>query len=164
MTDDLEPPQTNRLTEDGQWRAEYRKLQQERRIAGVQPDMFGGPAVVYRRENSPVGGTPENRTERDQGLSKMRAKTTREPLTNEEKSALIASAANWLRLGQRVRIVGSAASVDGRSERNVGRSGVVWRLCSPVFSDYTYVYLDPTKRERSEKIVFVELRDIEPLG
>lgn len=69
---------------------------------------------------------------------------------------------NWLRLGQRVRIVGSFASYDGRADRRVGRKGVIWRLCSPVFADHTYVYLDPVGAERAEKIAQVELRDVSP--
>jgi hypothetical protein len=40
---------------------------------------------------------------------------------------------------------------------------VIWRLCSPVFAGHTYVYLDPTGAERVEKIVMVELRDVEPI-
>ncbi|WP_299107730.1 hypothetical protein [uncultured Bradyrhizobium sp.] len=70
---------------------------------------------------------------------------------------------NWLRLGQRVRIVGSFASYDGRADRRVGRKGVIWRLCSPVFADHTYVYLDPVGAERAEKIAQVELRDVAPI-
>ncbi|MFN7104602.1 MAG: hypothetical protein ACK4N1_18445, partial [Pseudorhizobium sp.] len=49
------------------------------------------------------------------------------------------------------------------SERRVGRKGVIWRLCSPVFADHTYVYLDPIGAERAEKIAMVELRDVEPI-
>jgi hypothetical protein len=36
-------------------------------------------------------------------------------------------------------------------------------LCSPVFADHTYVYLDPVGAERAEKITMVELRDVEPI-
>jgi len=77
---------------------------------------------------------------------------------------LIGSAANWLRVGQRVRIAGSSVSCDGRFERSVGRKGVVWRLCSPVFADHLYVYLDPIGAERVEKTPMVELRDVEPIN
>jgi hypothetical protein len=54
-------------------------------------------------------------------------------------------------------------SYDGRFERRVGRRGVVWRLCSPVFADHLYVYLDPIGAERVEKTPMVELRDVEPI-
>jgi hypothetical protein len=87
----------------------------------------------------------------------------RPALTPEQRSAVIDGAANWLRIAQRVRIVGSFASYDGRSERRVGRKGVIWRLCSPVFVDHTYVYLDPIGAERVEKIAMVELREVEPI-
>ena len=75
---------------------------------------------------------------------------------------MLRSAANWLRLGQRVRLTGSSDSIDGQSERRVGRLGVVWRI-SRTFTDYVHVYLDPVGAERSEKIVFIELRDVEPI-
>lgn len=86
----------------------------------------------------------------------------RPSLSPEERAAVLDGAANWLRIAQRVRIVGSFASYDGRAERRIGRKGVIWRLCSPVVADHTYVYLDPIGAERVEKIAMVELRDIEP--
>jgi len=36
-------------------------------------------------------------------------------------------------------------------------------LCSPVFADHTYVYLDLLGAERAEKIAQVELRDVAPI-
>ncbi|MCM5689730.1 hypothetical protein M8037_13120, partial [Sinorhizobium meliloti] len=39
------------LTPDGQWRADYRKAQRQRRIASVQPDMFGAPATEHFHRN-----------------------------------------------------------------------------------------------------------------
>lgn len=30
------------LSPDGQWRADYRRAQRQRRLAGAQPDLFGG--------------------------------------------------------------------------------------------------------------------------
>jgi hypothetical protein len=33
-----------------------------------------------------------------------------------------------------------------------------------VFADRVYVYLDLVGSERSEKIAFVEVRDVEPIG
>ncbi|WP_205625854.1 hypothetical protein, partial [Ensifer aridi] len=92
-----------------------------------------------------------------------RTRAPRKALTAEEKAAMTASAANWLRLGQRVRITGSSPSIDGSNERRVGRVGVIWRLCSAPFADYVYVNLDLIGRERSEKVVFLELRDVVPI-
>ena len=72
-------------------------------------------------------------------------------------TAMLATAANWLHVRQRVRI-----SADSPCEF-AGREGVVWRLCSPVFADRVYVYLDSVGNERSEKIAFAEVRDVEPI-
>ncbi len=168
------------LTAEGQWRADYRKAQHQRRLAGIQPDLFGGPAIEHRHRNAPHplpgGWTPDYEIERFQDLTPEQqaqrladdpqtpwARTIRKALTPEEKAAMIASAANWLRLGQRVRIASTPASIDGTTERRAGRVGVVWRLCSPVFADYVYVNLDLIGKERSEKVVFVELRDVDPI-
>lgn len=71
---------------------------------------------------------------------------------------MIASAANWLRTRQRVQI-----SADS-PQRYAGREGVVWRLCSPVFADMVYVNLDLVGNERTEKLAFVEVRDVEPIA
>ena len=54
-------------------------------------------------------------------------------------------------------------TLDGEACSRVGRKGLVWRLCSPVFADHVYVNLDLVGAERSEKIAFLELRDIEPI-
>lgn len=91
------------------------------------------------------------------------ARTTRKRLSPEEKAAMIASAANWLHLGQRVRTTGSAPSIDGSNERRVGRVGVVWRTYRPPFEDYVHINLDLVGQECTEKVVFVELRDVVPL-
>lgn len=91
------------------------------------------------------------------------ASTTRAKLTAEEVATLVASAANWLRVGQPVRITGAPLTLDGCDERRVGRTGVIWRLCGRVFSDYVYVNLDLIGAERSEKVAFVELRDVTPI-
>ena len=40
---------------------------------------------------------------------------------------------------------------------------MIWRLCGQAFSDYVYVNLDLIGQERSEKVVFVELRDVTPI-
>lgn len=166
---------------DARWRAEYRQVQYEKRLAGVQPDLFGGPEVEHFRPNpkslAPEAWTPDYEVERFADLSPEEqacrlaadpqtpfAWSSRKPLSPDERAALIASAANWLRIGQRVRIKDSSISIDGTVERRVGREGVVWRLCSPVFADHVYVNLDLVGAERTEKIVFIELRDIEPIA
>ena len=165
---------------EAQWRAEYRKAQHQRRLAGAQPDLFGGPTIEHFHRNAKPPA-PEN-WPLDYEMTRFRdlspeeqaaklaadphtpwAQTTRQKLTPEEMAALIASAANWLRLGQRVRITGSSPSIDGTNERRVGRAGVVWRLCSAAFDDYVYINLDLIGQERSEKVVFVELRDVVPI-
>ncbi|MBO9101878.1 MULTISPECIES: hypothetical protein [unclassified Rhizobium] len=84
-------------------------------------------------------------------------------LADTEKAGVIANAANWLRIGQRIRIVSALVSIDGSTERRAGRQGVVWRLRSPVFADHIYINLDLVGQERSEKILLVELRDVEPV-
>jgi hypothetical protein len=168
------------LTPAGRWRAEYRKAQQQLRLAGVQPDLFGAPDIVHFHRNAKppaAGDWPlDDDATRFQDLSVQEqgrqlaadpqtpwARSTRRPLTPEEKIMLIAGAANWLRLGQRVRIISAARSIDGGNERRMGRVGVIWRLCSPVFADHVHVNLDLIGQERSEKIVFVELRDVVPI-
>ena len=167
------------LPPDGQWRAFYRKAQRQRRIASVQPDMFGAPPTehFHRNQKPPA---PEERpldyeitrfqdlTQEEQASQpaadphKPWARSTRKKLTPEERAAMIASAANWLRLGQRVRITGTSPSIDGTNERRVGRVGIVWRLCGEPFADYVHINLDLIGQERSEKVVLVELRDVEP--
>lgn len=151
------------------WRRAYHEAMFNRRLVGVQPDLFGGKPVTHMHKAT-AGPThtwtPEPVAEKLARLTRDRNATFgvgRPALTAEDKAALIRAAANWLRIGQRVRIVGSFASYDGRAERRIGRKGVIWRLCSPVFADHTYVYLDPVGAERAEKIVMVELRDVEPI-
>ena len=172
-----EPPT---LTPEGQWRADYRKAQRQRRLAGVQPDMFGAPATEhFHRNRKPPKAedwpldyefTRFHDLSPDEQARQLAAdphtpwgRTTRPALTPEEKAAMIASAANWLRLGQRVRITGTSPSIDGTNERRVGRIGVVWRLCSPTFAEYVYVNLDLVGQERSEKVIFIELRNVTPI-
>ncbi|MBX4898965.1 MULTISPECIES: hypothetical protein [Rhizobium] len=46
-------PDRPALSADGQWRADYRKAQHQRRLAGIQPDLFGGPAIEHRYRNAP---------------------------------------------------------------------------------------------------------------
>lgn len=91
------------------------------------------------------------------------ARTTRAKLTPDEVAALAASAVNWLRVGQPLRITGAPLNFDGGAERRVGRTGVIWRLCSTTFADHVYVNLDLIGAERSEKVVFLELRNLAPI-
>jgi len=135
------------LTPEGRWRADYRNAQRQRRPAGIQPDMFGAPATEHFHRNPKPSKAEDwplddditrfhdlSPDEQKQQLAADPhtpwARTTAKSLTPEEKAAMIASAANWLRLGQRVRITGTSPSIDGSNERRVGRVGVVWRLCS----------------------------------
>lgn len=156
-----------RLTPDGQWRHDYHAAMIAKRTIGVQPDLFGAKPITHMHRTRPapvVDWQPEP-------VDAKLARIARDPhaafgigrpaLSDEEKAAMLRSAANWLRLGQRVRLIGSTVSIDGQFERRVGRAGVVWRI-SRVITDHVHIYLDPVGAERSEKIVFVELRDVEP--
>jgi hypothetical protein len=151
------------------WRRAYHEAMFARRLVGVQPDLFGAKPVTHMHRAKPgpvVDWQPEPVAEKLARIARDPQATFgigRPALTPEQRSAVIDGAANWLRIAQRVRIVGSFASYDGRSERRVGRKGVIWRLCSPVFVDHTYVYLDPIGAERVEKIAMVELREVEPI-
>jgi hypothetical protein len=165
---------------DARWRAEFRQAQYERALIGIQGDLLGGPAVeVFRaspKQPAPQAWTPDYAVEwfHDLGPEEQAlrlaadpqtpfARTTRAKLTAEDLAALLAAAANWLRVGQAVRITGAPLTFDGSDERRVGRTGVIWRLCSTVFADHVYVNLDLIGAERSEKVVFVELRDVAPI-
>ncbi|OAH42151.1 hypothetical protein AX777_22165 [Sphingobium yanoikuyae] len=157
------------LTPEAQWRRDYHKAMFHRRLVGVQPDLFGGKPVTHMHKEK-LGPVSDWKPE---PVEEKLARIARDPnatfgigrpgLSDEEKAALIRSAENWLRIGQRVRITGSSVSYDGSFERRKGRKGVVWRLCSSVFADHLYVYLDPIGSERVEKIAMVELRDVEPI-
>ncbi|WP_430912186.1 hypothetical protein [Methylobacterium sp. sgz302541] len=165
---------------DARWRAEYRQAQYERALIGIQPDLLGGPTVeVFRaspKQPPPQAWSPDYEVELFHDLAPEEqarrlaadpqtpfARTTRAILTAEEIGALVAGAANWLRVGQPVRITGAPLTLDGCAERRVGRTGVIWRLCSAVFADHVYVNLDLIGAERSEKVAFVELRDVAPI-
>lgn len=151
------------------WRRGYHEAMFNRRLVGVQHDLFGGKPTthMHKAKPGPVSDwTPEPVAEKLARIARDPNTTFgigRPDLTDDERTAVISGAANWLRVGQRVRIVGSFASYDGRADRRVGRRGVIWRLCSPVFADHTYVYLDPIGAERVEKIAMVELRDVAPI-
>ena len=162
-------PNAKPLTPEAQWRRDYHKAMFHRRLVGEQPDLFGGKPVthMYKAAPGPVSDwKPEPVEEKLSRIARDPQATFgigRPALSPEELAVVIDGAANWLRIAQRVRIAGAFASYDGRAERRIGRKGVIWRLCSPVFAGHTYVYLDPTGAERVEKIVMVELRDVEPI-
>lgn len=52
-------PERPSLTPQGQWRADYRKAQRHRRLAGAQPDLLGGPTVEHFHRN-PAPPAPED--------------------------------------------------------------------------------------------------------
>lgn len=142
------PPVDKPRSPDALWRDEYRRQRAAEWIAAEQPDLFGAePVRSFRRNAKPKPIVDRKRYNR-----------RRDFLTPAEQAAMLATAANWLRVRQRVRIDAEAP------HEFAGREGVVWRLCSPVFADRVYVYLDPVGNEHSEKIAFAEVRDVEPIG
>lgn len=171
------PPAEPVLTEDGRWRKEYREAQARTRIAGVQHDLFGGPAKIHYHRHHQQAEFQRPAIEKIYAKMKRiagNATATFGPeradrptyLFPEEREAVIRGAANWLRLGQRVQIDDGPGAVDPAygGYRWIGREGVVYRLCSPVFAERVYVFLDPVGGERAEKVAFVELRDLEPIA
>ena len=158
------------------WRAAYREEQRQKRILGYQPDLFGAAPVTHFRRHRHALDFPRPaiesleaklaRIEGDRAAAFGPGRADRPTfLSEEEKAVVIAGAANWLHVKQRVRIVDGPGPVDPEygPYRFIGREGVVWRLCSSVFADHCRIFLDPVGAERSEKIVFVEVRDITPL-
>lgn len=160
-------------TKDEIWRRQYREEMARKRTMGVQADLFDGPSITHyhRLPRRPAFTVPPLETvaaklERIKGdrFATFGPPDDRRPLSASEKAELLRSAANWLRVGQRVRVKDSMRSIDGSIERRVlGREGVIWRLCSAIFHDHTHVFLDPVRGERSEKVVFIEIRDLEPI-
>ena len=171
--DRAEKPQTPEQI----WRAAYREDQRRKRILGYQPNLFGGEAVTHFRRNGPA---PDFERPPIEELAAKLARIEGDPLatfgppradrpaflSDDDRAAVISGAANWLYVGQRVRITDGPGPVDPQygPYRFIGREGVVWRLCSSVFADHCRVFLDPVGAERAEKIVFIEIRDIEPLA
>jgi hypothetical protein len=78
-------------------------------------------------------------------------------LADDERDAIARWAANWLAVGQPIKLIGG-------SPRLIGRKGRIFRLCSSINRDYIYVRLVRCGMEHDAKIVFAELRHIEPLG
>lgn len=165
------------LTAEQQWRRDYKEEQRRKREIGVQHDLFGAPPVRHFKRNPGKAQTIDQRPR--EAVADIVARAQRDPTaafgvaradrptypSAEEKARIIANASNWLRIGQRVMIVDAPGSVDPQfgTGRWIGRKGVVWRLCSSVFADRCYVFLDPLGQERTDKIEFLELRDIQPI-
>lgn len=164
------------LSPEDAWRRSYAEEQRQARIIGYQQDLFG-PAIIthyHRRAPAPDVHRPpiepvHAKLERIKGdpFATFGPPRPDRPaiLTADERARIAARAANWLRVGQRVRLADAPGSVDPAFgiQRFLGRAGVVWRLCSGTFSDHCYVFFDPVGGERTEKIEFVELRDLQPL-
>lgn len=159
------------------WRAAYREEMRQRRIVGYQPDLFVRDPVTHYRGHRPAAAFPRPPVE---PIADKLARIEGDPLATfgppradrpaylspDENTAIVNGAANWLHVSQRVKIVDGPGPVDPEygPYRFIGREGVVWRLCSTVFADHCRVFLDPVGAERTEKIVFVELRDLQPLA
>jgi hypothetical protein len=170
-----DPEPSRPLTDDERWRRDYQREQARIRIAGFQADLFGAATVTHYHRHAP--GPRIEREAEPLAVKLERIKgdphaTFGPPradrpaiLSQDERDAIVRAAANWLRVRQRVRIVDAPGAVDPQfgPERFLGRTGVVWRLCSSSFADRCYVFLDPVGGERTKKIEMVELRDIEPI-
>lgn len=169
------PDQAAAFTDEDRWRRDYQADQEQRRVIGYQQDLFAAATVTRYHRHRPA--PPWDRTP-DETIAKKLNRIVGDPLatfgpersdrpsilTTAEKAAIVARAANWLRVGQRVRLVDAPGSVDPAFgiQRYLGRSGVVWRLCRS-FHDHCYVFFDPVGGERRAKIEFTELRDLDPL-
>ena len=165
------------LSPDAQWRRDYKERQRQARTIGIQHDLFGAAPVTHYKRIPGRAQAVDQRPREE--VASIIARAKRNPLaafgveredrptfpTEEQKARTIAAAANWLRIGQRVMIIDAPGSVDPHFGlgKHIGRKGVVWRLCSSVFADQCYVFLDPVGAERTEKIEFVDLRDLEPI-
>jgi hypothetical protein len=169
-------PDTGRpLSDDDRWRRDYQAEQERRRVVGYQQDLFASTAVTHYHRHRPAPSwdhtppeTIEAKLERIAGGPSATFGPPRSDrpaiLTKAERAAIVARATNWLRVRQRVRLIAAPGSVDPGYgiHRFLGRAGVVWRLCRG-FDDHCYVFFDPVGGERTAKIEFVELRDLEPV-
>ena len=164
------------LSDDDLWRRAHQEEQRERRVMGYQQDLFGGPTTSHYHRlarapevERPAAETIEDKLERIKGDPSATFGPTNPNRPafpdHAEREAIVRSAANWLHVRQRVRIVDAPGAVDPAygPERFVGRTGVIWRRCSSTFADRVYVFLDPVRGERVDKIPMVEVRDLEPL-
>ncbi|MHA0337476.1 hypothetical protein [Sphingomonas aquatilis] len=164
-------------TEDDRWRADYAEAQRRRRIVGYQQDLFSSTTMTHYRRNAaapewaraPVE-TVEQKLERIKGdrFATFGPPRSDRPsiLTAQERAEIVRKAGNWLSVRRRVRLVDAPGSVDPAFgiQRYLGREGVVWRLCGAPFDDHCYVFFDAVGAERTAKIEFAELRDLEPVG
>lgn len=171
----LHAPEEKPLSDEDRWRCAYQEEQRRKRVVGYQQDLFGRATVTHYRHNPPAPDverppieTVEAKLER---IRHDRCATFGPPrsdrpayLSAKQKAAIVRATANWLRVGQRVRLIDAPGTVDPAfgNQRYLGRAGVVWRLCRS-FTDQCYVFLDPAGGERTDKIIMVELRDLEPL-
>lgn len=167
-------PQKEPLTDEDRWRRDYQAEQERRRVVGQQQDLFAAKPIThyFRHRAAPSWERPSDETieaklQRIDGdpFATFGPDRSDRPaiLSADEKAAMVTRAANWLRVGQRVRLVDAPGSVDPAFgiQRFLGRVGVVWRLCRS-FDDHCYVFFDPVGGERTAKIEFAELRDLEP--
>ncbi len=156
-------------------RREYLAEQERRRIIGYQPDLFTAKPVTRYHRHRPAPSwdrTPDETIEEKlERIAGDRFATFGPPRpdrpahqTPNERAEIVAKAANWLRVSQRVRLVDAPGAVDPAFgiQRYLGRYGVVWRLCAAPFQDHCYVFFDPIGGERTAKVELAELRDLEP--
>ncbi len=169
------PDDRRPLSDDDRWRRDYQAEQERRRIVGYQQDLFAAKAVTHYHRHRPAPSwdhtPPETIETKLERIAGDRFATFGPPrsdrpaiLTRAERATIVARAANWLHVRQRVRLVDAPGAVDPAYgiHRFLGRAGVVWRLCR-AFEDHCYVFFDPVGGERTAKIEFVELRDLEPV-
>ena len=169
------PDRARPLSDEDMWRRAYAAEQERRRIVGYQADLFTSKPITHyhRHRPAPAWQRPPDETleakldriagDRFATFGPVRADRPAHP-TAADKADIISRAANWLRVGQRVRLVDAPGAVDPASgiQRYLGRYGVVWKLCGSPFNDHCYVFFDPIGGERTAKIEFAELRDLEP--
>lgn len=170
------PPEKPRpLTDEDHCRREYQAQQERRRVIGYQPDLFAARPITRYHRHRPA---PSWDRTPDETIAEKLDRIAGDPfatfgppradrpayLTPTQKAEIVAKAANWLRVGQRVRLVDAPGAVDPAFgiQRYLGRHGVVWRLCRRPFDDHCHVFFDPIGGERTAKIELAELRDLEP--
>ena len=79
--------------------------------------------------------------------------------TARQRAEVVAAVSNWLRAGQAVK-VHLDPRVGGGSV--AGRIGTIYRLCSPVFSDFVYVHFAATGRQKLPRIRLLPLEILTP--
>lgn len=110
------PPEECRpLTDEDHWRRAYRAQQERRRVIGYQPDLFAARPITRYHRHRPAPSwdrTPEETiAEKLDRIAGDPFATFGPPradrpahLTPMQKAEIVAKAANWLRVGQRVRL------------------------------------------------------------